>query len=642
MRRYLGFLMCLSLGFSAWAQEENKDGKELDPITITGTLTPSVISKTGRNIIVVKGDLLNKLPVQSIDELIRYIPGVEVQSRGPMGSQSNITIRGGTFQQVLIILDGIRLNDPLSGHFNSYIPIAPSEIDRIEILKGASSAVYGTEAVGGVVHIITKTFAARNQKNGAYGTGQLTLGEFGLVNFQAGGGFHRNKTTGSVGIITNNAKGQPLRGTKGFFNLTTVSASLKQEIGKNWSMAYRFGLDDRNFNAQNFYTARLSDTATEYVNSTWNHLKTEFRKNKHYLSLDIGSKKTLDQYRFNKSLNPNINNSTLQQALLIYNYKINENSTLTGGTQFINRKIISNDRGDHEVSTAGFFALLSTNIGKALFLNPGVRADWNERSGWELLPQINANYRYEGFLFRAGVGRTGRDADFTERFNNYQRSNVPGGNRIGNPDLTAETSISYEFGVDYFLGKNFKIGTTWFERFHEDLIDYVRTPYANMPRQVNLVPGASYDLAKNISKVNTTGIETDLQYNQTFQLHTINAGIGFIWMRSRSSDTVPSLYVSNHAKEFMNFFVNYRYKAIGIGINGLFKERNIQAAPAGIVPLSTTYFLLNLRADVYAGKKQNVAFFLQADNLFNKSYSDILGSVMPQRWVMTGIKVHLP
>lgn len=643
MIRFVAVLLCLTLSSSVLAQEENKDDKELDPITITGTLTPSIISKTGRNILVVKGDQINKLPVQSIDELIRYIPGVEVQSRGPMGAQSNITIRGGTFQQVLIILDGIRLNDPLTGHFNSYIPIAPSEIERIEILKGASSAVYGTEAVGGVVHIITKTFASRNQKNGGYGNGQLTLGEYGLVNLQVGGGFHQKKTTGSIGMITNNAKGQPLRGAKGFFNLTTFSASLKQEIGKNWSVAYRFGLDDRNFNAQNFYSQRLSDTATEYVNSTWNHLKTEFRKNKHFLSLDLGSKKTLDQYRFNKGLNPNINNSNLQQALLIYNYKVNDNSTITAGSQYINRKITSNDRGDHEVATAGFFALLSTKIGDALFLNPGVRADWNERSGWELLPQINANYRYEGFLFRAGVGRTGRDADFTERFNNYQRSNVPGGSRIGNPDLVSETSISYELGVDYFLGKNFKISTTWFERFHDDLIDYVRTPYANMPRQVNLVSGASYDLAKNIAKVNTTGIETDIQYNQSLGTsHTINAGIGIIWMRSRSSDTIPSLYVSNHAKEFINFFASYRYKLIGLSINGLFKERNTQPVVAGIVPLSRTYFLLNLRADVYAGKNQNVAFFVQADNLFDKTYSDILGSVMPKRWVMTGIKVTLP
>lgn len=616
-----------------------QDDKELDPITVTATLTPISASKTGRNILIIKGEQIQKLPVQSIDELIRYIPGVEVQSRGPMGAQSNITIRGGTFQQVLIILDGIRLNDPLTGHFNSYIPIAPAEIERIEILKGASSAVYGTEAVGGVVHIITKTFAGKKLKDGYKANAQLTAGEFGLLNIQAGVGFHKNKTTASAGIITNNANGQQLRGTKGYLNLTTVSASIKQEIGDKWSVAYRFGSDDRDFNAQNFYTSFLSDTATEKVNSKWHHFKTEFQNKKHSFSLNLGAKSTKDLYRFNKNLSPNINNSEMLQALGIYNYSINEHTQVTFGSQVIKRSITSNDRGDHAVSNAGFFALYNTKIGKSFYLNPGLRAEWNERSGWELLPQLNANYRYEMFLFRANIGRTARDADFTERFNNYQRTNVPGGSRIGNPDLAAETSINYELGVDYFLTKNLKVSTTWFERFHTDLIDWIRTPYASMPRKVNLIPNAFYNLASNITKVNTTGIETDIQYTHTFaEKHTINGGMGFIWMRSRSSDTIPSLYVSNHAKEFMNFFTSYRYKTFGININGLYKARNKTTAPAGIVPLTTSYFLLNVRADAFINEK--VSLFVQADNVFNKSYSDILGSIMPSRWLMAGVRIN--
>ena len=629
----------LLLADSTFAQENEL---ELDPITITASLTPLSASKTGRNIIIIKGDLLNKMPVNSIDELIRFIPGVEVQSRGPMGAQSNITIRGGTFQQVLIILDGIRLNDPLTGHFNSYIPISPAEIERIEILKGASSAVYGAEAVGGVVHIITKTFAAKNVKDGHKINAQFVAGAYELKNLQAGGTFHSNKTTGSVGMITNNATGQQLRGVKGFFNLTTFSASLKQELGKNWSVAYRLGLNDLNFNAQNFYTQFLSDTATEYVTSTWNHLKIEFRKNKHHFSFDLGAKKTRDEYQFNKKSNVNINNSKLNQALAIYDYQLNDDATITGGVQFINRKIISNDRGDHEVKTAGVFVLLNQKIGKDFNVNPALRADWNERSGWKILPQLNANYRYENFLFRGSIGRTARDADFTERFNNYKRSNVPANSRIGNPDLIPETSLSYEFGLDYFLGKTFKISTTFFERHHTDLIDWVRTPYANMPRQVNLVAGGVYNLASNITKVNTRGVETDIQYTCLFsEQHSLTGGLGFVWMRSRSSDSIPSLYVSNHAKQFMNFFAGYRYKVLGISINGLYKERNPQNPIAGIVPLNKSYFLMNLRIDANLSKKDAFAIFVQADNLFNKSYSDILGSVMPSCWMMGGVKVVL-
>ena len=615
---------------------------ELDPITITASLTPVSASKTGRNILIIKGDALQKLPVQSIDELLRYVPGVEVQSRGPMGAQADITIRGGTFQQVLVILDGIRLNDPLTGHFSAYIPISAAEIDRIEVLKGASSAIYGTEAVGGVVHIISKTFAAKKNTNGHKINAQLTAGDYGLFNVQAGAFLHQKNTTASVGVMTNNTNGQQLRGTKGYFNLTTISASIKQALSENTSVAYRFGYDDRDFNAQNFYTTTPFDSATESVVSRWHHFKFLHKKNKHSFSFDAGYKQADDVYRFRKAVSANVNNSSLLQALALHDYAINEKSTITSGVQFISRKIVSNDRGNHEVSNAGAFVVLNQKIGKALQLNPALRVDWNERSGWEIIPQLNASYRYESFLFRGSVGRTTRDADFTERFNNYQRNPVPSGQRIGNPDLISESSLSYEVGADLFVTSSLKISTTWFERFQQSLIDYIATPYANMPRQVNLVPGGNYFLANNIDKVNTTGIETDIQYTHQFnEQHSLAGGLGFVWMRSRSSDTIPSLYVSNHARELINFNVMYRYKKIAVSTNGLFKARRPQQAPAGLsVPVSANYFVLNTRADLFLWKDK-LGVFVQVDNIFNRRYSDLLGSIMPTRWVMGGIKVNL-
>jgi iron complex outermembrane receptor protein len=617
---------------------------ELNEVTISATLSPQQISKTGRNIVVISQDIIKKMPANSIDEIIRYLPGIEVQSRGPMGTQSNITIRGGTFQQVLIILDGIRLNDPLTGHFNSYIPVTPDEIDRIEILKGPAAVLYGTEAVGGVVHIITKSFAGKlnNQprtstRDGHRLMAQIASGEYGLTNAQASGSFQKNKTNGSVSLITNNAGGQQLRGARGYFNLTTLNASLRQEIGKSWSIAYRFGLDDRTFNAQNFYTARLSDTATEYVSSTWNHIKTTYQKNQHSLTLDLGDKRTTDEYRFNKNLNPNLNKSRLQQAQLIYQYKLSEQTTVSAGTQYIRRSIVSNDRGNHAVQNAAGFAFVQTLIAKKINLLPGFRAEWNERSGWVVLPQLNMSYPYKKFNFRAAAGQTARDADFTERFNNYQRNPVPSGNRIGNPELMAEKAFSYEIGTDYSLNQHFKAAASVFGRNHNDLIDWVRTPYAKMPRQVNLVSTGNYDLASNIATVQTIGIELDLHYQKTYGDHKVNAGAGMIWMESNSSDTIPSLYVSNHARLLMNFYVAYRYKWFGISLNGLHKERNTPPAISGLVPLSASYTLINAKADVNL-LKDKLSVFVQADNLFNQKYADILGSIMPSRWLSGGIK----
>ena len=109
--------------FSTLAGLSQTDSSLLENITVTSSLLAQQKKETGRNIFFIKPDSLKSLPNHSVDEILRYLPGVEVQQRGPQGSQSDIVIRGGTFQQVLVIIDGIKLNDPLTGHFNSYIPV---------------------------------------------------------------------------------------------------------------------------------------------------------------------------------------------------------------------------------------------------------------------------------------------------------------------------------------------------------------------------------------------------------------------------------------------------------------------------------------------------------------------------------------
>lgn len=637
MQRFLFFIFSFLLLSSSEAQIKNE---ELDPITISATLSPSQYSKTGRNIIIVKGEDLRKYPVHSVDELLRYLPGIEVQSRGPMGTQSNITLRGGTFQQVLIVIDGMRMNDPLTGHFNSYFPIAPEEIDRIEILKGASSSVYGTEAVGGVIHIITKTFSGISNKKQNSVSAQISSGQFGLRNGQAGFTLQNDKTILSGGLLQNQADGQTLRGTKGFFNLSTISLSAKHFFSDHFSVAYRAGYDDRNFNAQNFYTQLIIDTATERVISRWHQFSAQYKKGKHNIQLSGAYKDASDKFQLRKSFAANTNRSSMAQLLLLHLYQINENTSLQSGLQWIDRAVKSNNRGNHQISTAGAFVILNHRIGNNLNIIPSIRTDWNERSGWELIPQLNLAYRYNALQFRGSVGKTTREPDFTERFNNYQPVLVNAGNRIGNPFLEAENSISYEAGIDYYGIKGLKVSAGWFQRFHTGLIDYVVTGYNDMPRQINLVPGANYSLAKNIARVNTRGAEIDLLYQKDFSSNTsIILQAGAVRMKSLSSDTVPSLYVSNHASFLLNYSIRLTYHDFSISTNGLYKERTPQNR-TGFVSLSPSYFLMNLRVD-YAIIDKQLSVFAQADNLFNRRYADILGTVMPSRWLMGGIKISL-
>ena len=608
----------------------------LDPVTVTASVQPKPASQTGRNIITFKGASFANLPVHSIDELLRYLPGVEMQMRGPMGSQSDIVLRGGTFQQVLILLDGARINDPNTGHFSSYIPISPAEIDRIEVLKGASSAIYGSEAVGGVVHVITKSFAAKRKRQKLQLQGQVSGGEYELFSANIGGFYQAGNTAVSGGLLSNNTEGQLQRGTRGYVHANTASLSLNQFIGERWQLAVRAAYDNRDFSAQNFYTTFLSDTAKEEVRTIWTQFRLSYNSTDHRINLDAGYKDVKDDYAYNNISIANASTSRMLQATLTDEWKLGEHTSLVSGAQFINKEIRSNDRGNHDVPQGGVFVLLNQSLFQGFTINPAMRLDWNERSGTELIPQVSMAYKIRSVRFRGSAGKTIRDADFTERFNNYNKATVASG-RIGNPDLAAERSFSYEAGADYFAGSSLKIGGTFFQRFHRKLIDYVTTAYADMPRKDNLVPGGSYALARNIAKVNTTGAELDLQYQKKLKgNHNIYAGAGLVWLKSNSSEATPSFYVSSHARFMSNFFIEYTFSRFLLSVNGIYKERTRQEAAAIHAIVEKDYFVFNAKAAFYTWE-QKLNIFVRVDNISNTRYSDLLGAAMPGRWLTGGI-----
>lgn len=617
---------------SLQAQEKNS---ELDPVTITATINPVVSSKTGRNLFVIKGDEIARMPVHSLDEVLRYLPGFEVQARGPMGAQSDLVIRGGTFQQVLVVVDGLRINDPNTGHFNSYIPVVPSEIERIEVLKGASSAIYGSDAVGGVVHIITKTFAHTGLPSKTFSAG-VTGGAYGLLNANAAGYYSNEKLAASIGGQTNNADGQAQRGIDGYFHLHTVSASVSYKLNQQWKLAYRSSFDSRKFAAQNFYTTFASDTASEKVTTWWQQLALSYHKNNNHFSVQGGYKHVTDHYSYNASSIANDSRSKLWQALAIYEHAFTNDISLVSGAQFQQKGISSNDRGIHTVNQAAGFTSLNAAIGEHFTLSPGLRLDWDEGSGYELVPQLNASYKQGRFQLRGSAGKTIRNADFTERYNNYNKPLVTSG-RIGNPNLSAERSFSYEAGADYF-GKELRISTTLFQRRQSDLIDWTTTPYADMPRKDNLSSTGTYALARNVSKVVTSGWETDIQWVRSFSAsRTLTATAGVIWLNSNTNEGFTSFYTNSHARVMTNGMIRFSTPVFSISVNGLYKVRDAQAANVIKGQVSKAYFIASVKAEVFVIKNK-LSVYGEADNIFDKSYADLLGAQMPGRWLMGGVR----
>ncbi|GAA4433324.1 TonB-dependent vitamin B12 receptor [Ravibacter arvi] len=632
MKNVLGVLLLFTAGIlPIRAQQIN-----LDPVTVSTSILEKRASETGRNLTVIRGEDLRNLPVSSIDEILRYLPGLEIQARGPMGAQSDIVLRGGTFQQVLVVLDGLRLNDPTTGHFNSYIPISPSEISRIEILKGASSSIYGSEAVGGVVSVITKTFESSSKADESFLEGGLAAGQYGLWNGQLGGYLHKDKLRVSGGILSNNASGQELRGTKGYFHNHTASVSARYQLAANTHVAYRASFDRRDFAAQNFYTAFVSDTATEKVTGWWQQLEIGHTGKSSALTLKAGLKSAVDEYLYNPVSVANKNTSGLGQLLLTWSRQWSDHTDFVAGVNYQQRKIRSNDRGNHEIQQVAPFVAASHRIGN-LNIHPSLRLDWRESSSAELVPQLNLSYKLASWQLRASVGKTIRDPDFTERFNNYNKKLVTGGS-VGNPDLVPEKSLSYEVGFDYFHNTNWKISATGFQRHQRDLIDYVPTSFADMPRKENLSPTGSFALAENIARVVTRGVEADLQYQYAWnKKNRLNGMLGITLLDSEQSVAKPSFYLSSHAKLLVNTSVSYKTGRFFGSLNGLYKKREPRQENALLTRVEKTYFVLNAQAglDVIVDK---LSLFIQVDNLTDKRYSDLLGATMPGRWWRAGIK----
>ncbi len=633
MRKFL-FAAC----FFIYIQIFGQSLVELNPLTITATRTPQKANETGRNITVLEGKIFNNLPVNSIDELLKYVPGVEVQSRGPLGAQSDIVLRGGTYQQVLVLLDGIKVNDPISGHFSSYIPIAPYEIERIEVLRGPAAAVYGAEAVGGVVNIITKVFNDYKKEKNNTGSIGVAAGEYGFLNTNVGWHATGSKVNASIGVLTNNTPGQLLRGNnRGYIFNSTISGSIAFSLKNNWRLSLRSSNDKRSFAAQNFYTTFKSDTATEKVSTQWNQGQLKQIKNNHSQQIDVLYKQTNDHFVYNASTVANDNNSDFILLQYLYAQKLNNHFRISSGTQIDRRIIRSNDRGNHTTDHGALFATVIYSKNN-LKVSPGLRIDKDGNYGTALLPQINASYQIKNTTFRTNAGRSIRGGDFTERYNNYNKTYVTGGS-IGNPNLTTENAWSYEAGADFLLNNYFKVSVTGFYRDQHDVIDYVTTPYADMPRKDNLSPTGTFALAKNIKKVTTSGIEIELMYQKTFshQQHLyVNAGISLL--KSKSSDAVPSFYIISHAKTMVQSTLIYQLKHLSIALNSVYKDRDVKNAPGINALVTKNYFLLNTKFSYGICKK--VKLFIACNNITDIKYSDLLGSAMPGRWTTGGFNIN--
>jgi iron complex outermembrane receptor protein len=647
-------LTAAAFSLSAPSLKAQRDTVTMIDAQVSSSSYRQIRSDLGRNTTYIDGKVLQQLPVVHWDDLLKHLPGIEVQQRGGFGSQADITLRGGTFQQVLILVDGIRINDPLTGHFNGNIPVIPAEIDHIEVIKGPAAINFGPEAVGGVIHIITKAYGGRAFWPGKKFSGSITGGEWNFLGVQAFASATDKKLRNyfSASYMRNSSPGQLLSGDsiRGNFRNSIAAISHTGRWGRNIVSTTRVSGSFYDFNARFFYTRSTADKSQEWIRrfSMQHTTKIIHRGNRRATDLQAAVQRTTDSFLFNPAFKGNHHIMWLWQAGAAHYVRLSPNSNRlqwNSGFQYFGRDIQSSDRGTHQEHEAALWSQMYYKGKKTpLNINGGLRLTLDALNRRNLTPQVNANYRMGNLSIRGGFSRSFRNPDFTER---YVSTGLPGvlaaGRNLGNPQLNPEFAWNYEAGFDFSAGKHFTFRSTAFLRRSNNLIDFLYLKGMHIPDNPKIDTGRSYFYAQNLTPLNTSGFEADVQWQGTIY-RTWKAMVmgGFTALRfsNNGSSTGISKYVAGNAGFLANAQLILQRRQFFLGLNGVWKQRTAETALVINKEISRSYLVMN--GNLSWNRSDNrLNLRLQCMNLGNRRYSDIMGAELPRRWWMLSVGFSL-
>jgi vitamin B12 transporter len=243
------FLLTLLLAHAGHAQSDSLSGGTLDTLRVTATRITSPLQSTGRHLQVVDSATLATAPRPEVSELLRTHTLVDVRQRGPFDVQTNLSIRGGTFEQALLLVDGIPMTDPQTGHHLMNIPLLADALERVEVLHGGASRTFGGGAFSGAIHLITRE--ARSNR------GSLTLegGEYGT--YRARLSQETGNANGGIRLTAFHARsGGYIHNTD--FDQSGAHLSGHRRFG-TIKLQAQLGAVHKRFGAQNFYSSAFPD-----------------------------------------------------------------------------------------------------------------------------------------------------------------------------------------------------------------------------------------------------------------------------------------------------------------------------------------------------------------------------------------------
>lgn len=593
------------------------------------------VNQTGKVLTIISSQDISNLKCNSVEDLLKFVSGIDVQSRGVNGVQADISIRGGTFDQTAVLLNGINVTNPHTGHYSFDIPITIDDIERIEILKGPSAIVYGASALNGAVNIITKKNVKKSLDL------NIQAGEHGLLNTSIAAAKQYKRVENYLSASMSRSDGYTENTA---YNMYNVSYQGRINLKHNNKIDIQLGYNNKDYDANTFYSAKYPNQY-EQTSGFLASVNTVFNLNKGF------SLKALAYYNLHKDKfelikdvsTPNYHLSDVSGTNLALSYQY-KNLKINVGTDLRYEQILSSvlgeqislhsdhydhykDRMNYSFFVSGEYTFNKLLLTGALmtFQNTDISQD-----NLSLYPSVNLNYSVnEHNQIYVAFSTASRLPSFTEL---YYKDAV----HIPNKDLKQEKSISYEVGIKSLYRFMVVNLNTYFMQ-GKNLIDWMKTSANDEQWQ-----------SRNINQLDKYGVDVDVKiflkevipvfpYNTT-----LNLAYSLLYQDKAKTDYI-SQYALNYLKHKFVARLSLPVKDFVFNIAAKYSSRegsyvkytnNVAGEQVDYEP----FFVFDANANYTFG---HFTLSLQATNVFDKQYYDIGNIIQPGRWIVGGIRYSL-
>ncbi len=602
------------------ADDTDPSAQQLEPMVVSATRTETPIKQVGSAITVITAKDIADRRSNTVAEILRGVPGLDVQSNGGIGQPTSVFLRGANSGHTLVLIDGIEMNDPssTSNAFFNYSDLQVDNIERIEILRGAQSSVYGSDAIGGVINIITKRTQGKPQfraegQGGSYDS------------FKLGGGVDGGSDALNYGLSASrletqgfSAADRRLGNTErdGYRNSTVTSrlgAQPRENLDLDWNLRFQEGkaqfddcggarCDDPNAFSVNKQLFTRGQGRLKLFDGFWEQT--------FGIAYSLTDRRTVD---LPDTVSPFGNRAASRNAFEGDKVKVNwqsnfnlheTNTAILGVENEADRIVSASDRiGVKSANTTGYYLQDQISLWNRWFTTAGVRFDEHNRVGGKVTWRITQVFAFDetGTRLKGSYG-TGFKAPSL-----YQLFAPPAGfGPVGNPNLSPETSQSWDAGFEQSLWKQKAgFGASYFNNVFNNLIDFRF--------------GQGY---LNIDLATAEGIESFFEIKP---LEGLSLRGNYTYTRTHDASTRARLF--NRPTHKGSFDAHYRFlQGADVNVNillvGSRDFQDFSTFPERRVALSG-YALVNLAGSYDINR--HLRLFARVDNLLDKNYQEILG-----------------